>query len=369
MTEEIKPRRRVKRLIGAGLTVLGLVLALTACSSRAPSDMIGLYYTAGSGDNQAFKECIEPGTSGSYPIDDKTYWLPTSIRGWNIQPKDGDSDQALQVGSKPGQVIGDDGKPTGATQPGPGMLAWASAQFYLNTDCQGGKDSPIVQFWNKTGNRYHIAADGDDGEGFNEDNWRKMLAQVLEPAMGKALRTGTRLYSPDDLDSNNNNVWAAVEKTSGPLMSQTLRDNVGGDYFCGPGFDRGREVTWQEYVSSGFDANGVETFTTKDVKGKCPPLRISLNDMGFADAGIAAARAKVFTAQQEAKAQVTAAQAQLQTAGILAQVSQNPNYLKLREYEVQLELAKLQLQGIQACASNSNCTNVVSASGVTVGVK
>lgn len=334
--------------------------------------MIMLYYQAGAGDNNTFQECIEPGQSGSYPIDDETFSLPVSLRGWNIQARGGDSSDPLQVGSKPGQALDDQGRPTGSTQPGPTMNAWASVQFYVNTDCAGDHDSPVVQFWEKTGKHFGIAVDddGNEGAGFRQEQWVKMLQQVLVPVLGKALTEGTRKYSADDLDADTNGVWRAVENDAGPSLTQLVRDNVGGDYFCGPGYQRGRDVTWTEPVSNGVDANGVETFKDVEHRGKCPPLHVSINDVGFADAGIASARANVFAAQQNAKAAVIAAQAELDKSRILAQASANPSYLQVRELEIRLQESQNQLDAARACASNSNCTVVVGVdAGVNVGKK
>ncbi len=96
---------------------------------------------------------------------------------------------------------------------------------------------------------------------------------------------------------------------------------------------------------------------------------MSINDVGFADLGIANARANVFAAQQNAKAAVIAAQAELDKSRILAQASANPSYLQVRELEVRLQESNNQLEAARACASNGNCTVIVGVSptGVTVG--
>jgi hypothetical protein len=338
-------KTRTPRLVAAFLAV-AVAASLTACSTRAGADEIYLYYASGAGDDKKFVECIQPGTAGSYPIDDEIFALPTSLRTWNIRPEGGDTNQPIKSGSKP---VGN--------QPGPEVVIYATADFYLNTDCKAGKDSPVVKFWENTGRRYGVAVDGE--EGFKQDAWRSMLLNTLVPAEEKALREQTRNWTADELDANLNGAWGQMEKQLGPLFLDQLRAKVGGDYFCGAGYARGAEVEWSEWVADGTDEKGLTKFKEEKRKGTCPPVRISIIDVNFADPGIAAARASVFKAEQEAKAKLIAAQAELEQSRILGEAAKNEAYLKLKQIEADLEAAK-------ACAANPNCTLVVGASGVNV---
>ncbi|GAB3152032.1 hypothetical protein GCM10027290_42130 [Micromonospora sonneratiae] len=315
-------RSRPARALAGLLALAAAASTLSACATRSDPDQIILYYKSGVGDNREFVECIEPGGSGSYPIDDVTYPLPTSLRTWNIRPDGGDTDQPIRSSSKPG--------PDG--QPGPDVIVHATAEFYLNTNCDDGKDSPIVQFWEKTGRRYEVATDGE----FSDENWRKMLLNTLVPAEEKAIREATRTYSADDLDANANGIWKQIEEQLGQSFLAELRTKTGGDYFCGPTFDR--------------------------TNGSCPPIRISITDIGFADPKIAEARAAVFAARQQAAADLIRAEAKVREAQLLAQANKTPGYLEL-------EKAKLQLQAAQACAANPNCTLIVGGAGVNVNTK
>lgn len=339
------------RGLAALFTAAGMVAAgLTGCSTRAPSDQIILYYASGTGENKKFQECIEPGKAGSYPIDDETFALPTSLRTWNIRPEGGDSSTPIKSGTKPAK----DG------QPGPEVVIYATADFYLNTDCgKDGKDanSPVVQFWENTGRRYGVAVDGEDG--VKADAWKTVLLNTLVPAEEKALREQTRNYTADELDANLDGVWTTMERQLGPLFIAELRAKVGGDYFCGTGYQRGKTVEWTEWVPA---EGGM--FKEEKRSGKCPPIRISITDVNFADSGIADARAKVFKAEQEAKAAYIRAQSDLEVAKIKAQeAALNAAYLELRKAEMQLEAAK-------ACAANPNCTLVIgSGNNITVPAK
>lgn len=320
---------RVSRVI-AGLAALAVAVSLAACSTRPPADEVYLYYMDGPTDSKDFKECVEPNGKGPWSANNNVYALPTSLRTWNIRPAGGDTDQPVKSSSKPGQ----DG------QPGPEVLVYATAEFYLNTHCGTGdkagtdKASPLVQFWEKTGRRYKVS----DGSGnFDEGAWRTMLLNTLVPAEEKAIREVTRNYTADQLDANADGVWKQMEEALGTTFLAELKAKTGGDYFCGPGYDRG--------------------------KPDCPPLRISITDVNFADQGIAEARARVFKAEQDAKAALIAAQSQVDVANKLSQAGKDAGYVRLKELEAQLQAA-------QACAQNPNCTLILgTGAGVNVNTK
>lgn len=326
MIHNPRPVRRAIALSAAGV----LLATAVACSTRPPADEVYLFYMDGSVDTKEFKQCVEPNGKGPWRANNKTFALPTSLRTWNIRPTGGDTDQPIKSSSKPGK----DG------QPGPEVLVYATAEFYLNTHCgtgdKAGTDggSPVVQFWEKTGRRYKVS-EGDAT--FSEEGWRTMLLNTLVPAEEKAIREVTRNYTADALDANADGVWKRMEEALGTTFLAELKAKTGGDYFCGPGYDRS--------------------------KPDCPPIRISITDVNFADAGIAEARARVFKAEQDAKAALIAAQSQVDVARTLSQASKDAGYIRIKELEAQLEAAK-------ACAANPNCTLIIGApAGVNVTPK
>lgn len=320
MTHNPRPIRR-----GAAAASALLVLAVaSACSTRPPADEVYLFYKDGSVDTKEFQEYVEPNGKGPWQANNKVFALPTSLRTWNIRPSGGDTDQWIRSSSKPG--------PNG--QPGPEVGVFATAEFYLNTNCDGGATSPVVQFWEKTGRRYKVS----DGDGvFSDEAWRTMLLNTLVPAEEKAIREVSRLYTADELDANANGVWKKMEDALGTTFLAELKAKTGGDYFCGPTYDRS--------------------------KTDCPPIRISITDVNFADPGIAEARAKVFKAEQDAKAALIAAQSQVDVANKLSQAGKDAGYVRLKELESQLAAA-------QACAANPNCTLIIGGpAGVNITPK
>ncbi|HET9144096.1 hypothetical protein [Actinophytocola sp.] len=345
---------------GIFLAVAALGVTLTACSTYAAPDQIILYYTAGTGESRQFQECIQPGQSGSYPVDDEIYALPTSLRTWNIRPKGGDTADPIASGTLPETV-------NGASQPGPEVVVYATADFYLNSDCKAGTKSPIVRFWESTGRRYGISADGEDG--FNQGNFNKMLLNTLVPAEETALRQETRKYDADALDANTGNVWTTMERNLAPTFQRTLEDKLGGKYFCGTGFAGGAEVEWTEWrpkvKNSGssmeeqvLDANGQPVYEEKKVKGTCPPVRITITDVNFKDSNIAAARARAYAAEQDANAKRIEAQGEADRAAILEGVGNSPGYVRLQEIEAQKQAA-------EACKVSKNCTVIIGDPGNT----
>lgn len=362
----------MKRKLPALLALTLLAPMLVACASRPPADEIYLYYDAGAGENKKFVECIEPGTKGKYPIDDEIYALPTSLRTWNIRVSGGgDTDKPIVSGSKPG--------PTG---PGPDVTIEATVEFYLNTDCDvsdknpsGLASSPVVQFWENTGRRGWATVDGvsvgvaTQGEdGFQPDGWKNMLINTLVVSEEKALREETRKYTADELDVNQDGIWTRMERALAPSFIAQLKDKLGGNYFCGVGYKRGQEVKWNEWVSDGFETVPDPVDATKTIQrekfkevertGDCPPVKISIMNVDFADGKIKEARAKVFAARAEAEAKLIAARAEEEASIILGRAASNEAYLRLKKIEADLEAAKL-------CAANPNCTLIIGNSGDT----
>lgn len=322
--------RKLIALLGFGALTLGM----GACTTLSDADEIYLYYKDGSVEGKGFQECIPPNDGGPFPIDDHVYQLPTSLRTWNIQPAGGDTSTPVTAGSRPDSN----------GQAGPQVHVWATIEFFLNTYCgSDNKDasSPVVQFWEKTGRRYGVSDDG----GFNEEAWVKMLQNTLIPVLNKTVQQATRDYSADELDSDLNGAWRKVEQqmqTGDDAFNTLLKDKVGGDYFCGINFDR--------------------------TKADCPPVKVTITDVSYADPQLQAARTAVRVSAETAKQRLIEAQSKVDVAKKEAEArAANPDYTRLRELEVELEIARLQAQAAEKCAANPTCT-VVIAPGTGVNI-
>lgn len=293
-----------------------LMFGLGACSTIADPDAVGLYYNQGNSDGYQFDSCIEPGKTGDAEWNNSVVYLPTNLRTWNIAPQDGDSSQPVVASTKPEQ-----GQPSGVE-----VKVWTTTSFYLNTFCD--KDGGAIrQFWEKVGRRY--GADTEDG-------WKKMLQQTLVPTLEKTTQAVTRLYSADALVGNIGDVRTEAQKAISAAFTAELKRLVGGDFFCGPAFNRARNT--------------------------CDPIELIIRDVNYNDEGIQAARNEKQKAVEFAAARVAEAQGVVDAAKKMGELYQNRAWVELKK-------AELQYQSIQACAANPNCTLVLGADGVITGIK
>lgn len=364
------------RVISRGLAALGaaavLLTGLTGCSTTAAPDQVLIRYEKGATGGLAFEKCLQPSQKGEGAINDQTFALPVSLRTWNIRPEGqgGDSTNAVQTGTLPQPAA--NGKPA---QVGPEVKVYTKTEFFLNTACkQQDKDgkivpavdakgvkkddpnadsaqAPLPRFWEATGRRYEVASDSEDG--FSEENWVNMLQATLVPAMEKAVRSSSRLYDADDLDANTNNVWAVMEKQMGVTFSSELNASVGGgDYFCGPTYKRNSDgtaavVDWTEPVIEG------GKLVEKPMKGTCPPVRITITDVVFADPGITSARSEAYAQDQRNNAALSKARADKE----IAELAKDPNVMRLKEMENERAIAEF------CTRQGANCTLIQGVGG------
>jgi hypothetical protein len=310
------------------LAVAAATLAGTvACSTRPPADEIWLYYMDGPRDAKQFSACVEPNTKGDWKANNQVFALPTSLRTWNIRPDGGDTGKPVVAGTKP------DAK----GQAGPQVEVYTTTEFYLNTNCSGGAGSPVVTFWEKTGRRYKLStADAV----FDEKAWRAMLLNTLVPVLEKTLQGVTRDFSADQLDADLDGTWRKAETAMGAEFAEQLKAKVGGDYFCGPSYDRAAKT--------------------------CPPVRVSITDINYQDKGLQDARAAVRKAEEDAKRALIEAQSQVAVARELAKLGDDPNYLRLRQLENELAIARERTRQAELCAKNPNCTVIVGDASAVV---
>jgi hypothetical protein len=293
------------------LLMLTAAATMAACAIADP-DKIGLYYKEGSSDGYKFDLCIEPGQSGPGYWNNSAVFLPTNLRTWNIAPDGGDTKTPITVASKP-----ESGQPSGVQ-----VNVWAQVNLMLNTNCEGGASSTIVQFWEKIGRRY--GADNDQG-------WKDMLLNTVVPALEKSVRVVVRNYSADPLVAGTN--LPEIQEAIAKEFSSELARVTGGPYFCGPNFNR----------------------LTKD----CPQVQVLVKDVDYTDPGIQQARNEKQQALERATALVAEAEGKLRAASAQQQLYDNPAWVALEKAKIQLEIAK-------ACGQNPNCRMIMGADGTII---
>ncbi len=302
-------KNTIRRAAAVSVALFAMV-GTTACSEIAEPDQVGLYYLEGQSDGFAFDHCIDPGTADDYVWNNSVVWLPENLRTWNIAKEGGDTDEPIAAPAKP-----EPGQPSGVS-----VNLYSMTNLHLNTSCDGGKDSPLVQWWEKIGRRYE--ADTDDG-------WRKMLLNTVVPALETASRTVVREYNADPLVAGIS--WPEVQKKISDAFAAELKRLMGGEFFCGPAFDRQSK--------------------------QCPAVEVILKNIDYTDAGIKDARNAKAKALALAAAKVAEAEGEVTAAKTREQLYRNAAWVRLQEATMRLEEAK-------ACAAAANCTLVIGANGV-----
>lgn len=301
----------MRKRISSVLLLFTAFVVLSACAIADP-DKVGLYYMEGSSDGYTFGQCVEPGVSGPWTANNSVVYLPTNLRTWNIAPEGGDTNRPITVASKP-----EANQPSGVQ-----VNVWAQVNLILNTNCEGGKDSTIVQFWEKIGRRYQ--ADTDEG-------WKNMLFNTVVPTLEKATRVVVRNYSADPLVAGTN--LPEIQEAIGREFSSELKRVTGGDYFCGPTFKR----------------------ASKD----CPAVQVLVKDVDYTDPGIQQARNEKQQALERATALVAEAEGKLKAASAQQQLYNNRAWVELEKAKIQLDMAK-------SCGQNPNCHMVMGVDGTII---
>jgi hypothetical protein len=304
----VKAFKRIALVAAGGLLLL---FGATACSEIAESDKVGLWYAQGQWDGNKFDHCVQPGKTDDVSFNDTVYWVPTNVRTWNTAPSGGDTNAPLVVTAKP-----DAGQTSGLE-----VNVWTQVNFKLNTNCGADeKDaaSPLVQWWENLGKRY--GADSESG-------WLSMLNNTVVPALEKA-KNVLRDYTADQLVLGT--VWAEAETKFAETFSTELERLSGGNYFCGPSFSR--------------------------QSSDCAPVQVSIKDVDYRDPGIQAARNEKQKALEEAQAKLAKAQGDVAAAEAQDKLYNNPAWM-------QLEMARIQLEQIQACANTQKCVIVMDSGG------
>ncbi|HEY1063805.1 MAG TPA: hypothetical protein VGE30_00735 [Candidatus Saccharimonadales bacterium] len=273
-----------------------LVVALTACTQVEP-DAIGLQYSSGAIEGKEFDKVVEPGTVANN-INDEVKQLPTSQRSFIVRKSEkADVNSVISVAAKSGEEdLG-------------GLLVdfEVSTAFKLNT-----RTDDIEDFDGGTARKFyeeicrHYDCELEDGK--TPDGWRDLLREKFYPALESAFKDEARSFLADDLVNNTNGALTSLQSAVGKKFLEYLVGQTGGEYFCGPSFDRADESTG------------------------CPPVELLIISADYNNPEVRKSREAKKIASDQAAAQET-----------LSKPLGDPNYL---EY--------LRIQAYERCVEEGN---------------
>ena len=302
------------------------VAALAACGSTT-ADTVGLRYDDGPIEGEHFEGVVEPGSGQKFlgPLN-KIIRLPVNQREYtfcaDVRTKDDDT--------------GCDAPPITVTALCGAELAFSGGvTFELNT----GDNDIVRQFYEEICRKFDCA--GEDG--VKNDGWDEMLRVNMRGPIEDALQEEVRGYSVDAIyagvpaEGENLDGEAALStltKISNNLASrlkETINDYAGGEFFCGPSYDRSKPDTCAEskfafIITEVSASDAVEAAFDRNVSS----------------------RQGVVDAKNEAEQQRIRAEAERKAAEEKASIYQDPSY---RDY--------LRAQAEADCAKNPECTIVV----------
>lgn len=314
---------------------IGLMAVLAACGSTT-ADTIGLHYNGGPFEGESFETVVEPGSGNRFlgPAD-SLIRIPTNKRDYTF---------CAQVRPDPGSD-GCDASPIVVTALGGAEISISGGlSFVINTSTE----EAVREFYEQLCRKFDCAGGG----GLNDDGWAELLRVNVRGPLEDTLQEVVRGYTVDaiyagtpstDSDETAEEALSTLTRISDSVqaaMRDTLNEFAGGTFFCGPDFDRsaGAEATCS-------DLEFIITEVTPDEATRT----------AFAEN--VASRQQIVDATNEAQARLIEAQSEQEAANILAEIAQNEGYVSY-----------LRALAIQECASNPNCTLVVTDGGSNVNV-
>lgn len=320
------PTGSAAKIVLASAAVLGITMAVVVLIQffmgwrATPVDMIGLHYTGGPFEGQRFVGIVEPGSGNRFlGLQDQLALLPVTQRDYTASEDDGA-----------------DGPPIVApARGGVDMKFDVGAYFTLNTTADVAR-----RFYERVCIKFEC--DSDAG-------WNAMLKVNFRRPIEQAIQQSIRDYTVNELYAGVPEAGAATEEEATAILervqdqiSADLKENIntvlGGDFFCGPTFDR-----------SVADCPDFE-FQITSATPTSEAVRNAFNDN-------AASQQAVVTARNNAESAVAVAEGN-RAAQEAVQASLTPEYLRLREIEA-----------MGKCAENPSCTVVFTDGSTGVNVQ
>lgn len=302
-------------LVGGVVAAVWLVMFLQGWKA-VPVDKVGLHYTGGPLQGQRFVETVNPGTKTKfYGLLESVYELPSTQRNYIVSKNatEGDRREAdvIQAPSSEGVIFDFE----------------AATYFKLNTG-----DAVVRQFFEQVCLKYRCT-DLSEGGG-----WERMLNDTLRQQLESAIQDQARRFTTDQL-ANDPEALKAIQDAIGPQIKQRVSAVIGGEYFCGPGFDRARPQECPDF-----------TFIIKKVSA---PDNIRENYSAVKASQIAIERARNEATRQKVEAEGEAAR---------------QNALRQAQSLTPEQIDFVRAQAMATCAANSNCTLVITDGGAAVNV-
>ncbi len=309
--------------VGAWAAIVGIIVAVIALLTfgimfimgwkSVPPDKVMLHYTGGPIQGQHFKEVVQPGTHTKfYGLLDNYYYLPSTQRTYTFS-------RDANVGDKAGVDF--------ISAPSSDNVLFtfeATVYFKLNPN-----SAVLEQFMNNVCFKYDCTNLDKDG------GWDKMLGDYFRPAVEQAVRLEAPKYDRSQLYRDPQTLLD-IQNTVGAVLKDRIQAAVGGEYFCGP------DSSDNNCTNFGFV-----------LKNPTPPQNVQDEYNNTA-----AAQQSVVTAQNQADAKAAAAKGDADAQNVRA--SAQPLTPE--------QLAYIEAQAEQACATNQNCTLVITQSGGGVNI-
>lgn len=245
---------KAKVIGGLIVGVLALIILFNIFNfASTEANKIGLHYGGGVVEDKKFKSIIPPGSTNKLiGPGDTIYSYPIDQRSYIIGGAGADTENADEV-----TVVSKDNVRLGVR---------VQVYFTLN------RDKPVIQ-------SFHERI-GLKTEAYEDTGWSDMLQSYFRPQIDRALAAVGTNYAWAEL-YNNESKKAQFQTAAAKEFTRLLPAAVGGDYFCGPGYN-------------GSNACGELSFTIQ----KPTPL-----DKGIIDGLEAKQRAELAKQAQEQKNQ------------------------------------------------------------------
>lgn len=290
-------------MLGAIVVVLVIVvvgaLLFADPLRKTPADKIAISYGGGMFEGAQYQQTVEPGSGLVFNgLFDKWYEYPTTQRNYIVSSVEGEGDRANVDGIR------------AFTSDKVETVTELTVTFKLNTN-------EIRDFHEKIGLKFNA---------WEDDGWDRMLNDNFRQPLENSVQQVIRQFDVDKIASDTEvltQVQDAVEST----LKAEVNKLLGGDYFCGPGFEIGQE--------------------------DCPNFKVVVKRISLPEGVVAAferqetSAAEVVSAQNDALAKKERAEGEKAQQEVLTQ-SLTPEYISYLEVLAQ-----------DKCAQNTNCVLVV----------